>query len=186
MKKKKLYVVFAAYLLAEKAHRGTMRRGKDEPYLNHPVAVSMKIAKYAGKEYYDANTLAAAILHDAWEDEGATLEEIVESTNEDVARLVQQVSKVSKSSDGNRATRQQIDLDHYAAGEARAQTIKVADVDDNSWDVVEADLKFAQRYLPEQRAKLDVLTKACPKLRAKAYKTLDKAEKRLKERLQST
>lgn len=185
MKKKKLDVVFAAYLLAEKAHRGTMRRGKDEPYLNHPVAVCLKITRYAGKEYYDANTLAAAILHDAWEDEGATLEEIVEATNEDVAGLVRQVSKVSKKEDGNRATRQQLDLDHYAKAEARAQTIKVADVDDNSYDVVDIDPKFAKRYLPEQRAKLDVLTKACPKLRAKAYRTLEKAEKKLEKILES-
>lgn len=181
MKKKQLSILFAAYLLAEKAHRNVQRKGSDEPYLNHPVAVCLKVLKYAGKKYYDVNSLAAALLHDVFEDGGASLQEIAETTNDDVADLVSQVSKVSLKSDGNRSFRTAVDIKHYSRGCARAQTIKVADIDDNSRDVVEIDSKFAKRYLPEQRAKLDALTKACPNLRAKAYRTIEKAEKRLTE-----
>lgn len=179
MKKQELSIIFAAYLLAEKAHRGTQRKGSDEPYINHPIAVCLKVLKYAGKRYYDVNSLAAALLHDTFEDGGATLGEIADATNNDVAHLVDSVSKVSRKETGNRAARQAIDIEHYAKGNARAQTIKVADIDDNTRDVVEIDPKFAKRYLPEQRAKLDALTKACPNLREKAYCTLEKAEMKL-------
>lgn len=185
MKKKHLSPLFEAYLFAEKAHRGVFRKGSDEPYMNHPVEVCLMIQRYARPKSYDINTLVTALLHDTFEDTDVTLEQITELFGADVAVMVHQVSKVSKKSDGNREVRKNLDLAHYAAAEPRAQTVKVADVRSNTRDVVDMDVKFAKLYLPEQRAKLDVLTKADPDLRAAAYKTLEKAENKLKELLQS-
>lgn len=179
MKKKHLSVLFKAYLLAERAHRGTFRKGSDEPYINHPIEVAMMIQRYAEKEYYDVNSLAAAICHDVAEDTDVTLDDIARELNDEVSDLVYFVSSVSKKSDGNRAKRKAIDLAHYKLGPAKAQTIKVADTRANIRDVVDMDPEFAKVYLPEKRAVLEALTKASPNLRAAAFIALEKAENKL-------
>ena len=64
-----LAMIERAYAVAEKAHRGQMRKSGD-PYITHPVAVATILAELG----MTAPTLAAALLHDTVEDTEYTLD----------------------------------------------------------------------------------------------------------------
>jgi GTP diphosphokinase / guanosine-3',5'-bis(diphosphate) 3'-diphosphatase len=78
-----------AYEFSAKAHEGQHRRTGD-PYITHPVAV----AEILGGLHLDAASIKAALLHDVVEDTPSTLAEIETRFGEDVARLVDGVSKI--------------------------------------------------------------------------------------------
>ena len=73
------------------AHEGQFRRS-GEPYITHPVAVATIVAELG----LDAQTVAAALLHDAVEDTGLTLETIEKTFGEGVARVVDGVTKLDR------------------------------------------------------------------------------------------
>ncbi len=79
-----------AYQLADKAHEGVLRSSGD-PYISHPVAVAYILLE---KFWMDTDTICAALLHDVVEDTDITLEEIQKRFGEDVARLVDGVTKI--------------------------------------------------------------------------------------------
>ena len=81
--------VHRAYALAEEAHR-PQRRKSGEPYILHPIAVAMIVADEVG---LGANPICAALLHDVVEDTDHTVKEIREAFGEDVAMLVDVVTK---------------------------------------------------------------------------------------------
>lgn len=81
--------VHRAYELAEEAHR-PQRRKSGEPYILHPIAVAMIVANEIG---LGANPICAALLHDVVEDTDHTVKEIREMFGEDVAMLVDVVTK---------------------------------------------------------------------------------------------
>ncbi|MGC8968619.1 MAG: RelA/SpoT family protein [Thermus sp.] len=83
--------VHRAYLFAEEAHRGQLRRS-GEPYITHPVAVAEILASLR----MDADTLAAGLLHDTMEDCGVSGEELERRFGPTVRRLVEGETKVSK------------------------------------------------------------------------------------------
>ena len=81
-----------AYAMAVVAHEG-QKRNTGEPYIVHPVAV----ANIAAEELeLDANTVIAAFLHDVVEDTSFTLEDIRARFGDDVAFLVDVVTKRKK------------------------------------------------------------------------------------------
>lgn len=80
-----------AYELAEKAHEGQMR-SSGEKYITHPLSVAMILMDY----YMDTDTICAALLHDVVEDTGVELEEIKKKFGDDVALLVDGVTKIGK------------------------------------------------------------------------------------------
>ena len=73
------------------AHKG-QKRQSGEPYISHPVAV----AGILGDMRMDSRTIIAAILHDVIEDTPITVQQLAEKFGEDVAHLVDGVSKVSQ------------------------------------------------------------------------------------------
>jgi len=79
----------AAYEFAAKAHQGQQRRNGD-PYISHPVAVAEILAGL----HLDSSSIKAALLHDVVEDTPSTLTEIQERFGDDVALLVDGVSKI--------------------------------------------------------------------------------------------
>lgn len=81
----------AAYEFSAKLHEGQQRRSGD-PYITHPVAVAEILAGL----HLDAGTIKAALLHDVVEDTPGTLEEIKTRFGEDVALLVDGVSKLDR------------------------------------------------------------------------------------------
>ena len=80
-----------AYIVARAAHDGQMR-SSGEPYITHPVAVALNLAKMN----LDHETLMAALLHDVIEDTKTTKDELAELFGHTVAELVEGVSKLDK------------------------------------------------------------------------------------------
>ena len=81
-----------AYAMAAVAHSG-QKRNTGEPYIVHPIAV----AAIAAEELeLDANTVIAAFLHDVAEDTDYTVEDIRARFGDDVAFLVDVVTKRKK------------------------------------------------------------------------------------------
>lgn len=87
----KVSLIKAAYEFASKAHQGQMRKSR-EPYLEHPLNTAMTLAELR----LDADTLAAALLHDVPEDCGISLEEVEANFGSEVTSLVDGVTKLSK------------------------------------------------------------------------------------------
>ena len=81
--------ISAAYEFSAKAHQGQQRRNGD-PYISHPVAVAEILAGL----HLDSGSIKAALLHDVVEDTASTLPEIQERFGDDVALLVDGVSKI--------------------------------------------------------------------------------------------
>lgn len=76
---------------SSKAHEGQKRKS-GEPYLIHPL----EVAKILTQLKMDNNSIMAAILHDTIEDTSVTKEDIAKSFGEDVAEIVDGVTKISK------------------------------------------------------------------------------------------
>ena len=112
-------------------------------------------------------------LHDVVEDTGVQLSTVKEIFGSDVAALVFWLTDQAKLEDGNRAHRKRHERDRLAKAPARAQTIKVADLIDNSRSILDRDPHFAKVYVPEKAALLDVLTLADPGLVAQARRQID-------------
>ena len=83
-------IVRKAYEVAEKAH-AHQKRESGEPYIIHPLNVCMNLTKFKA----DGSSLCAGLLHDVVEDTDYTLEDIKEMFNEDIAFLVDGVTKIS-------------------------------------------------------------------------------------------
>lgn len=152
---------FATAAHARIVHR---RKYTGAPYIEHPAAVVELVRSVP----HDAWMLAAAWLHDTVEDTGVSLATIREEFGREVADLVEMLTDVSKPSDGPRAIRKAIDRDHTAKACARAKTIKLADLIDNSASILERDPKFAKVYLEEKRLLLPVLVEGDAVLWARA------------------
>ncbi len=80
-----------AYRFAEEAHRN-QKRFSGEPFITHPVAVANILANLQ----MDLQTLVAGLLHDVVEDTGVTLEEIKTTFGDEVALLVDGVTKLNR------------------------------------------------------------------------------------------
>ncbi len=86
-----LSIVEKAYNFATKAHEGQYRQS-GEPYITHPI----EVASILSKMRMDPITVAAALLHDVLEDTSVTENELKEEFGEEIAFLVESVSKISR------------------------------------------------------------------------------------------
>ena len=80
-----------AFAFADAAHAGQKRKS-GEPFIAHPVEVAIILAGL----HMDAETIAAALLHDTIEDTSTTRDDVVKNFGEDVATLVEGVTKITK------------------------------------------------------------------------------------------
>jgi len=143
-----------AYRYARDAHGDQKRKYTGEPYINHPVSV----ANIVMTTNPDCEMVCAALMHDLIEDTDETFESIRDAGfREGIARLVVELSDVSKPEDGNRATRKAIDREHLSTISDRAKTIKLADLIDNSSSITEYDPDFSKVYMKEKSLLLPVL-----------------------------
>ena len=156
-------IIEKAELFARAAHGavGQIRKYTGEPYVTHPIRV-MGLVKTVLK---DPDALAAALLHDVIEDTEITENEIYAEFGPDVTEMVVALSDPPKVDGGpNRKARKALDRDRLSKASASVQTIKVADMIDNTESIVAHDPHFAKVYLQEKRLLLDVLTKADARL----------------------
>ncbi|HEX2379039.1 MAG TPA: HD domain-containing protein, partial [Gaiellales bacterium] len=107
-------------------HHSGQRRKSGEAFIHHPVAVATICAELK----LDSATIAAALLHDVVEDTPAELDEVRERFGEDVAALVDGVTKLTRISF---ASREQAQVENYRkmivamARDLRVILIKLAD-----------------------------------------------------------
>ncbi len=87
-----------AYEVAEKYHEGQKRKSGD-PYITHPVAVATILAEMG----MTGSILAAALLHDTVEDTEYSLEAVTKEFSEEIAMLVDGVTKLDKVTYGDAA-----------------------------------------------------------------------------------
>ena len=86
-----LAIVRKAYDFSLQHHKG-QRRASGEPYLVHPLEVASVLAEMR----LDTTAIAAGLLHDAVEDTTVTIDEIRAEFGEQVAHIVEGVTKISK------------------------------------------------------------------------------------------
>lgn len=84
-------LISRAYTASAAAHTGQMRK-TGESYIHHPIAVARIVAELG----LDDVTIAAALLHDAVEDTGMSLEDVARDFGEDVAAIVDGVTKLER------------------------------------------------------------------------------------------
>jgi (p)ppGpp synthase/HD superfamily hydrolase len=171
-------VVNKALAFAKDAHEsiGQKRKYTGEDYIVHPIEVSQIVKSVGGSEVMQA----AALLHDTVEDTNVTNAEIVEHFGPAIAKLVNELTDISKLEDGNRALRKEMDREHSASASADAQTVKLADLISNSKSIVKHDPNFAKVYIREKEALLQVLDKGNSRLHAIATKQVADAKETLK------
>jgi len=80
-----------AYIFAARAHQGQVRRS-GEPFLSHPLEVAAWLAEMK----LDRTTLAAGLLHDVLEDTSSTVAELRDNFGQEVADLVDGVTKMGR------------------------------------------------------------------------------------------
>jgi len=85
------HLIRRAFAVASEAH-GDQRRKSGEPYVLHPLAVAMVVAELG----LDDVTIAAALLHDSLEDTRLTLEDLESAFGDEVAGLVDGVTKLDR------------------------------------------------------------------------------------------
>lgn len=112
-----------AYVVAEKAHRGQLRKSGD-PYITHPVAVATILAELG----MTPSTLVAALLHDTVEDTDYSLEQLRKEFGPEVAMLVDGVTKLDKVTYGDAAQAETVRKMVVAMSrDIRVLVIKLAD-----------------------------------------------------------
>lgn len=138
-------VIERAYTAAERAHRGQKRKS-GEPYITHPVAVSQILAELG----IGPRGVAAALLHDTVEDTEYTLDEVRADFGDEVALLVDGVTKLDKLKYGDSAQAETVRKMVIAMSkDLRVLIIKLADRLHNArtWGFVPAE--SAQRKAKE-------------------------------------
>ncbi len=101
-----LVLIRKAYDFSEQHHKGQIRQS-GEPYVAHPLEVAILLAEMR----LDSTAIAAGLLHDAVEDTSVTVDEIKAEFGEQVAHIVEGVTKISK-------------IDFASSEEAQAENVR--------------------------------------------------------------
>jgi GTP pyrophosphokinase/guanosine-3',5'-bis(diphosphate) 3'-pyrophosphohydrolase len=142
--------VHRAYELANKAHEGQLRL-TGEPYICHPLSVALILADMR----MDAHGIMAAIMHDVIEDTLISKEELAQKFGEEVAELVDGVTKLGR-------------IDSKSRAEAQAQNVR------KMFLAMVKDLRVIMVKLADRLHNMQTLdTMASHKRRRIAAETLD-------------
>jgi GTP pyrophosphokinase len=90
LEQQQIKTIANAYKIANKAHSGQFRKS-GEAYISHPIAVAIILAELK----LDEHTITAALLHDCIEDTTISKKDVTQEFGEDVAHLVDGVSKLT-------------------------------------------------------------------------------------------
>ncbi|PZR24187.1 MAG: metal-dependent phosphohydrolase [Citrobacter freundii] len=173
---------------ADRAHGEQLRIYTAERYIVHPVRVMNTCREFTN----DITVLGAALLHDVLEDtpitEGALLVFLKSiMTEKDAHRTLSLVVDLTdvyikkNYPQWNRRQRKAREYDRLAKTDPLAQSIKYADVIDNSIDVARENADFAQTSLLEYRQLLAEVDKGDAGLRKRAMEVVERELKWLKK-----
>ena len=165
---------------ARLAHGDQMRKFEPESYITHLIRVKDLVAQYNK----DESILAAALLHDVLEDTSVKREEIyqfleelmgAESSRRTLDIVVELTDIFIKSNfpQWNRRKRKIKEAERLGKTSTAAQTIKYADIIDNSLTIVNAGDDFVKTYLREAKALLQAMANGHPDLRQRAMDTVE-------------
>lgn len=172
---------------ADKAHGDQMRKYAPDRYIVHPVRVMETCRRVTD----DATILAAAVLHDVLEDTDVTKEEMrkfLESVlpADQALRTLEMVvdlTDVYVKKDYprlNRRARKAKELERLTKTSPDSQTIKYADIIDNTKEIVVHDPDFANVFLRECKANLEKMDRGNPELYNEALRLVNEALQDLK------
>lgn len=167
-------LVILAEAFATAAHAAVDQRRKwtGAPYIMHPEAV-VRIVQTV--EWHTVDMVCAAWLHDVLEDTKVQASDIDRFFGGTIGTMVYRLTDEPLET-GNRPKRKAMDRQRLADSSREVQTIKVADLIDNTPSIVANDPDFARVYLREKRDLLNVLTLADAGLRDRAWTLLREAE----------
>ena len=153
--------IINAIELAKNAHKNQKRKYTDDPYVIHPLRVALLVSSVMQFEddlvdYEDA--VCAALLHDTLEDTDLQPEVIKTTFGEAVLHYVLEVTDVARPEDGNRKVRKAIERAHLSNASSIGQTIKLADIIDNTSTIRDYDPSFAKVYFEEIKELLPILS----------------------------
>lgn len=117
--------IYQAYLFGAQAHDGQYRK-TGEPYIFHPISVARILAEM----HMDSKSITAALLHDVLEDTKITKDEVAQRFGQDVAELVDGVSKLTELKFKNKSEMQAINIQKVLLAmsrDIRVIMIKLAD-----------------------------------------------------------
>lgn len=166
---------------AERAHGDQVRKFEPAPYIVHPVRVMETIRQYSG----DLSVLSAALLHDVLEDTDTDENqirdflhtvmspEVAVFTTQLVVELTDVYTKQNYPA-WNRKKRKTKEAIRLSQISPEAQTIKYADILDNTVTMLDVDAEFRKKFLQECRALLDVMQKGHSILRKNALEVVSK------------
>lgn len=181
-KRQKLLIEFVRH-----AHGSQKRKYTFEPYVEHPIAVAEIVA------YYNVDCIEGALCHDLFEDTNITPQYLFEQlmyfkyTVEEAREIVKITEELTdvftkeKFPYLNRKLRKMLEALRLGTISNKAQTIKLADMIENTESIIKHDLKFAVVYLPEKREIILKLKDCNLDLKERANKVLEEAEKELWE-----
>jgi (p)ppGpp synthase/HD superfamily hydrolase len=172
---------------ADRAHGEQTRKYTPDRYIVHPIRV-MELCRPYTK---DISVLAAALLHDVLEDTTVSKEEISDFLSglmdpKQTAKTIKLVEELtdefikSKYPHLNRRIRKANEVARLQKTSADAQTIKYADIIDNTREIVSHDRSFAKVFVRECDALIKNMTKGNPALYEMAKEALQKAYEELK------
>ena len=145
-------LVSRAYAYAEAAHANQVRKSGD-PYFSHPCAVAVILTDLM----LDATTIAAGLLHDCVEDvEGCTLDNVRQMFGEEVALLVDGVTKLSQLDFANREEAQAETLRKMFLAMAKDIRVVLIKLADRLHNMRTLKWQKPERQVPIARETLDI------------------------------
>ena len=142
-----LDIIKKAYVYSAKVHQGQIRKS-GEPYLVHPLAVAGILADLR----LDEASIVTGLLHDTVEDTLATTEELRELFGEEVAELVDGVTKLSQFQISKEASAEEKQAENFRkmivamARDIRVILVKLADRTHN--------MRTLEHMAPEKQARI--------------------------------
>ena len=145
-------LVRRAYQFAENAHANQFRKSGD-PYFSHPCAVAVILSDLM----LDATTIAAGLLHDCVEDvEGVTLQTIGEQFGQEVALLVDGVTKLTRQNFASREDAQAETLRKMFLAMAKDIRVVLIKLADRLHNMRTLKSQRPERQVPIARETLDI------------------------------
>jgi len=174
-----------AIMFASGAHAGQTRDFSKQAYIEHPKRVAEILGRHG---FQSVDVQQAAILHDTIEDTGVDAEELSIHFSPYVVDFVRCLTEPAKArGDYHNTPREQRKAEYneqLAVSPPVVQTIKVADILDNTLDFVNychLDVKRSRRFLANKRETLDLLRSANKNLIGEAKRALQTLEDKLNE-----
>lgn len=168
-----------ALKFATEAHGDQQRKFTSEPYIEHPKRVAETVRTVP----HTSEMVCAAYLHDVVEDTPVEIGEIRDRFGDKVAKLVEELTDEYMKVNYphlNRKARKEKEVERQANMSPEAKTIKLADVIDNTPDIVKNDPGFARKYIYEMEALTRVLVGGDKELFNRARKEVAAGKEALK------